>query len=316
MAPNSRMSFGPEQRMRNLLAVFVVVMMLATGFHDAPAGKPSTASSGPETPAGPSVSVGDAKSSFLVAPTRVVFESSRRAAELMLMNTGPRRATFRISLIAMRMSETGAIAEAVDTRPGEAVADRLLRYSPRQVTLEPCQSQTIRVQVRKPADLGPGEYRSHLIVRAIPQVDTTVAPNPSAAGSDGINVEFTPIYGIAVPLIVRHGPTSAVVAMDQVQVRPGAEPDSALELRLALRRSGNRSVYGNLIASSEEAFGRTRVVGVMKGLAVYVPNSERHVVLRLDPSFGTRAKGQHIHVVFENAEGPKDVLAESELVLP
>src|SRR5262249_50468906 len=108
--------------------------------------------------------VGDGSASFLVAPTRVVLEGSRRTAELNIVNTGTRTATFRVSLVHMRMLENGDIAEVADVLPGESVADSLIRYSPRQVTLEPTRAQTVRIQVIKRADLPAGEYRSHLLV--------------------------------------------------------------------------------------------------------------------------------------------------------
>ena len=38
----------------------------------------------------------------------------------------------------------------------------MIRYAPRRVTVPPGGSQQIRILLRRPRDLEPGEYRSHL----------------------------------------------------------------------------------------------------------------------------------------------------------
>src|SRR5262249_10362121 len=57
---------------------------------------------------------------FRVTPTRIVFADRLRSAELTIVNTGPRTATYRIALVRMRMAEDGGIAEVADALPGEA----------------------------------------------------------------------------------------------------------------------------------------------------------------------------------------------------
>ena len=115
---------------------------------------------------------------LLVAPTRVVFEARRRSAEVTLVNIGTDTATYRISFVHQRMKPDGSL-EAVDTPgPGEAFADDLVRFSPRQVTLEPRVAQTVRMQLRIPAGLTAGEYRSHLLFRAIPPPPPPRTPRP------------------------------------------------------------------------------------------------------------------------------------------
>ena len=93
---------------------------------------------------------------LMLYPTRIVFAGNQRAAQLELINNGSERATYRISLVNRRMSETGAFTEIDTPLPGEQFAEDLLRYSPRQVTLEPGTGQAVRIMVRKPANLPTG----------------------------------------------------------------------------------------------------------------------------------------------------------------
>lgn len=218
---------------------------------------------------------------LLVAPPRIVFEGRLRNAEIALVNQSSEVATYRISLVHYRMTETGALEEVEEQVKDLFYADRLLRFSPRQVTLEPRVAQTVRIQVRKPADLEVGEYRSHLLFRHVPPEDVGRQVESEPATSTGFRVRLIPIYGISVPVIVRHGKTSAVVRLSELELHPAGAPGEPPHVSLALQRSGNRSVYANLRVQFVPDKGRPVLVGLAKGVAVYTPNRIRSFRLPL-----------------------------------
>ncbi|MCA1732968.1 MAG: hypothetical protein LC732_05130, partial [Acidobacteria bacterium] len=152
-----------------------------------------------QTPPDRSATVGD----LLVAPTRLLFEGNRRSAEVTLVNIGPTAATYRISFIHLEMNEAGELVEIEEPPPGMKIAEPLVRFSPRQVRLEPNVAQTVRIQLRKPADLERGEYRSHMLFRAVPPPEE-LSVDPEDAPETGISIRLIPIYGVSIPLIIRH----------------------------------------------------------------------------------------------------------------
>lgn len=162
--------------------------------------------------------------------------------------------------------------------PGSENLQSLFRFSPREVTLEPKESQTVRIQVRKPAELPAGEYRLHMVFRAVPP-----APDPASiptAPPKGLSIKLSPIYGIAIPLIIRHGETSAQASITEPVVDM---PNRAL--RFHLNRRGNQSVYGDLKAVLLLAKGGAPEALVeAAGLAVYTPNASRTVTMALPPT--------------------------------
>lgn len=258
----------------------------------------------PAQPPPPSGGPGD----LLVAPTRVVFEGRRRSAVVSLSNVGQTRATYRISLVRMEMDEGGGIQER-PLDPGSENLQSLFRYSTREVTLDPHESQTVRIQVRKPAELPTGEYRLHLLFRAVPP-PPEAAPVPSAAPKD-LSIKLTPIYGVAIPLIIRQGETSAKVAITDPHLDLATHT-----LTFRLDRSGNQSVFGDLRASLIPASGGSEPLVEASGLAVYPPNTTRHVTLTLPPA-RTLPPGSRIRITY--ALPPQDggtLLAESFLTLP
>jgi len=254
-------------------------------------------------------------SHLLVAPTRVVLEGRVRSMELTLINTGDDPGTYRISLAHMKMAETGEVTPAEPPAPDDLVADALVRFSPRQVTIAPHESQTVRIQVRKPSDLEPGEYRSHLLFRVVPPATPAVAsPVPGAAPASEFSIQLKPLVGVSIPLIVRHGDLAATVALTGAKLAPatGGEP-AGVEFRI--ERQGNRSVYGDLRMTYLPVSGRAVVVGVVNGLAVYTPNPDRLVrmALRAPPEV---VIGHGRIAIAYSEEGGGKPLASATLDLP
>jgi hypothetical protein len=253
---------------------------------------------------------------LLIAPTRIVLEGRVRTAEIALINIGSAPATYRVSLVRQRMTQDGAFEEVTEPLEGEQFADALVRFTPRQAVLEPRVAQTIRLQLRKPADLPAGEYRSHLLFRAVPEV-TQAAPEDELP-TEGVGIRLIPVYGISIPVIVRHGETSARVTLSDLALQPPSDDSALPALKLSLNRTGNRSTYGDLTISLRPPGARADVVlARAAGLAVYVPNPRRDLTLALQVPEGVALSGSRLRVVYRNK--PEDggaTLAEAFLDVP
>src|SRR5258706_364758 len=140
-----------------------------------------------------------AQGNLLLMPRRVVFEGSKRYEELNLANTGVDTARYVISLMHVRMKEDGGFEEILKPDSGENFADRFIRFFPHTVTLGPAESQVVKIQLTNINELTPGEYRSHIYFRAIPQK----APlgEDKAVADSAISIHLTPIFGISIPVI-------------------------------------------------------------------------------------------------------------------
>jgi hypothetical protein len=249
---------------------------------------------------------------LVVSPTRVVLESRTRSAQLGLVNKGSETATYRISVINMSMSEDGGMTEVAKPVDGQQFADSLFRYSPRQVTLEPGASQAIRLLLRKPKDLPDGEYRSHIMMRAVPKDSGQSVENTGT----GAAVRLIPVFGIAVPIIIRHGKVDYAMSLSDISFMAPSEENPLPKIRFNLNRTGNRSSYGDLTATLT-ADGKDVVVSQIFRLAVYTPNASRSVEMALRVPDGVKLSGNTLKVTYSATadEGGK-LLAESSTVLP
>ncbi len=251
---------------------------------------------------------------LMLYPTRIVFEGNQRSAQLELINNGTESATYRISLVNRRMSETGEFSEIAAPSPGEQFADTLLRYSPRQVTLEPGAGQAVRIMVRKPADLATGEYRSHLLFAQQPETSGRRSIESGSAADGEISIQLTALVGASIPVIVRHGATDANVALTQLGLERSSS--GAPLLALQMQRSGTQSVYGDLTVNFTPRSGAEQVIGRANGVAVYTPNPLRRARIALQPPSGLPLSNGTLRVTYrEQAEDGGKLLAEAELAL-
>ncbi|MCG2586474.1 molecular chaperone [Massilia sp. TS11] len=251
---------------------------------------------------------------LMINPTRIVLDKNQRSAQIDLINNGNETATYRVSVVNRRMSETGDFSVAEQAQPGELFADQMISYSPRQIVLAPGASQLVRVLVRKPENLAAGEYRSHLVFERIADPAAPAPAEGATVTSNEVGIKLTALVGVSIPVIVRQGETSASVSLGQLALAARSEGQPQL-VTFDISRSGNRSVYGDIVLSFTPEGGSEMVLAKAAGVAVYVPNALRRAKLALAP--GTSLSKGRLTVRFHARpeEGGK-ALAETSVTLP
>lgn len=258
-----------------------------------------------------------AKADLMLFPTRVVFEKDQRSAQVELVNQGKTPETYRISVVNRRMGEAGEFIVITEPGPGEQFAEGMLRYSPRQVTIAAGSSQTVRILLRKPADLAPGEYRSHLQFDRVAEASGSNSVEELAKEkAGGVGVVLSALVGASIPVIVRHGDTDAQVALRNLAFQ-AAGADNGAAVSFDILREGNRSVYGDISVTFTPRLGVSQDLIKAAGVAVYTPNPLRKARMPLTLPPGLLLSGGTLKISYrERAEAGGKLLAESALVLP
>ena len=206
---------------------------------------------------------------LLITPQRIVLSGRTRSAEVVLMNRGSAKALYRISFQQLRMTPQGGFEEIEEEGPGERFADKLIRYSPRQVELEPGQ-------------------------------------------------RLIAIYGISIPIIVRHGELAYSVAIADLVLEPAMDEDEVGRILITFTREGGRSVYGDITALyTPDGGGEEIQIGLVRGVAVYVPNTSRSILLALRMPDGQSLTAGTIDVTYrEPAKEGGKVMATAQITVP
>ncbi len=253
-----------------------------------------------------------AQGNLLITPRRVAFDGTKRSEELNLANVGTDSATYIISFIQIRMKEDGTFEKITEPDSAQLFADKYLRFFPRTVTLAPNEAQTIKVQVIRSNEMQPGEYRSHLYFRAVPNEKPLGEKEVSKDSS--ISVRIVPIFGISVPVIIRSGEVSSKVELSNVSFK--VENDTLPVVNMTFNRSGKMSVYGDVSVDYISANGKVTRVGNIKGMAVYAPNAKRNVRLPLDKKISNKDyQTGKLKINYTDQSFKPVTLAEQELVL-
>lgn len=272
----------------------LTIMSLAALALAAPAAStPSTPSEG---------GIGD----LLVAPTRLVLDG-RKGAEVILNNIGSDPATYRVSVEFRRMTEDGGLEDVAEPDARHRMAEEMIVYAPRRVTLAPREPQSIRIAARPGANIPDGEYRVHLLFRAIPPAMPVVAAGEQPKG---ISFALIPVYGVTIPVIVRLGNLQVKAAISDVRL--DTAKDGKRSVALELSRSGERSTFGEVRVFKP---GVKDPIAVQRAVAVYTEIGRRKVVVPVSDAFTGDVRGPVTVQYVETFDDGSHTLAEAQAVL-
>ena len=253
-----------------------------------------------------------AQGNLLLTPQRVVFEGTKRIEDLNLANIGTDTARYLISLINLRMKADGSFQEITEPDSGQNFADKWVRFFPHSVVLGPQESQAIKIQLTRPSGMQPGEYRSHIYLRAIPDQQPLGEKDPAADSS--ISVRLIPVFGISLPVIIRVGPSTTQVSLSDLSL--DLTKDTVPLLDIIFRRTGNTSVYGDISVDHVPLQGKTTRVGIIRGVAVYTPNTLRGLQMPLVNVPGVDYHSGKLHITYATLPDHKSApIAEADLIL-
>jgi P pilus assembly chaperone PapD len=254
---------------------------------------------------------------LMVSPTRIVFEGNERTKQVNLINNGSETARYRISFVRRNMTEDGDFEDVPENETG-MYSDEIVRFSPRQVTLQPGQSQTVRLMLRKKRDMKDGEYRSHMLFQSLPDPASTEISQLANDNTKGLSIQLVPVVGITIPVIVRQGKLSSTVSLSDFELKQANTVRAEKTLSFKINRAGNSSAYGDFRVYFTPSGGEPVVVGQINGVAVYTPLASRSVDLRLQTPSGFNLSNGEFHITF--LEPGKDeitgLLAESRFAVP
>ena len=170
-----------------------------------------------------------------ITPTRIVFEDRDRFQEVTLVNSGNETKTYDIGWQFYRMiQDREPPYETVEGSITEFDLSQYIVYTPRRVTLPPSGSQKIRMALRRPAEVPPGEYRAHMTFKGLRDDLAPEASDPNRkvqTAAVKVNVSYS------IPVVFRAGEPNVQAAIEGVTFQRN-KVNGMLEAMVKISRAG------------------------------------------------------------------------------
>jgi len=175
------------------------------------------------------------------------------------------------------------------------------------VTLAPREPQSVRVAARPPQGLPDGEYRIHLLFRAVPPATPVV--QAAGAPAKGVSFKLVPIYGVTIPVIVRLGNLTVQAGISNVRLE---QREGKPVVVLDLERSGGRSTFGEVRVLKA---GVKDPIALARAVAIYTEINQREVVVPVADDFKGQVAGPVTVQYVETYDDGTKTIAETQAVL-
>jgi P pilus assembly chaperone PapD len=229
---------------------------------------------------------------LFIYPTLIMFEGGERSATITLTNRGDATGTFETSWSELAMTDEGGLIKVDGDTPWSI--QRYVRYSPRRVTLEPSQSQVIKIALRRDQAVPEGEYYSHFKVLTLnsqdPGGESKEEVEPAEAESA---VRITARSAVAIPIIWRNSQASPAATIESVETN--AETN---QITVDVRRRGKLSVRGYLHVLGKTPDGEDGPLAEPVPLIIYPSVDSRAMVITLNENITAAALVDNAEVIY------------------
>lgn len=185
---------------------------------------------------------------LFVAPHRLTITPNENSETISVSNKSNEKRRYDVFMVDQVMNSEGVTQRVENPNDAPYSARKIVEFKPNRFTLDPGQSQLVRVVVPSRKGLADGDYHSHLLFREVPlsELDKKNSPTPAADTHKTVTFEIRTLYGIGVPIIVQQG--KVVSDIDMGAPTLGAAADKVRPLSVTFTRSGNAEAAGKLTA--------------------------------------------------------------------
>ena len=228
-----------------------------------------------------------------VFPTRLLItdRTNAKSGSLTLLHKGDHTAKYRISIVFFKLGADGKYEQAKDPLAEVQTLAPHLKYSPREITLQPDVKQVVRVMVKPPGDMLQGDYRAHLHFET--EDDDVSMGNSNLADDSKLQLNLKARVAVAIPIIYRHGSPSPSGSLTFSKFKLLQQEDQSLTFQVDSKKEGNSFFYGELRVTLTNADGKTAELTPFKGVSIYNANQTLRFPIKSDETWiqtATQAK--------------------------
>jgi hypothetical protein len=156
---------------------------------------------------------------------------------------------------------------AIPMSQSSYAASELIRYSPRQVTLQPGERQTVKLMLRRKSGPQLPEYRSHLSFTALPP---RVLNEGNGNESNGINFKIDILTTYVIPVMARTQEAEVDVKITSAEIFVQENEKAMIQIKLS--KIGAYSSSGKINVYFTPNEGNEKLVGILNGVNIFHDN--------------------------------------------
>lgn len=243
---------------------------------------------------------------LLIHPTRVNLTPDLRTFVITVGNTANVEATYELSWAEKRALPQGGY-ESLDGNEEEAVnsVSEMVRFSPRRVTLKPGERQSIKLLLRRARGLSKGEFRSHLLFKAVPNNN---AASNFASQSTGMKVNV--VLNFAIPVALQVGDYDASISIESASIEMNKKSGSGV-VKTTFTRGGIHSTWGDTEAYWKPNGGKEVLLAKSGGVNVWAEINSLTQKLTLVNNNFTPSNGE-LRIIYKGTGPFSDIVYDEK----
>ncbi len=209
---------------------------------------------------------------ILLSDTYIKLNQNIKSKAIEVTNTSKKHKLYRTSFINYLQLSDGSYKKAKNDQEIK-FAKPFLHMSPRSFSLKPRETQTIRLFKKNAAFqiAETGEYRSHLLISEVENLDAK--KNKVQSSSEGMRINISALMGMSIPVILQKGHLSHPTPIVSSKV---ILKDKTPHLKVTLLRKGSSSSRGDL-----DIFLGDQKIGIARNINIFAPLKKRILTIRL-----------------------------------
>lgn len=212
--------------------------------------------------------------SLMIKPSRAVLDEKNRSVEITLLNNSKTTKEYHIEWDEKVQTIAGTYID-IDKSSSKFSASDFIQHSPKKVTIEPGKYQKIKLRLRLPRDLADGEYRSHLMMRVVNDVQKINLDD----NTKGKTMRIVPLLSFSIPIMVRKGQFDSEAKINSIQVKN--DKDNKKQVQVSIAHTGKFSTYGSLFAYAKTGNKPAVKIGETHNIALFRETEKRIVNIPL-----------------------------------
>lgn len=199
-----------------------------------------------------------------VFPTAVHFDQKKNSSFLSVKNSSDAIMTYTIEPVFFISAVDGKMSLSAKPSEEKMSIVRLLRFSPKRVTLNPQEEQVVRIMIKNDRRLTPGDYRAH--VRFIPEEEK----HNFVETKKKMGMVLDARVAVSIPVLLRIEPSKKELTLKNFKIY---KTNNDFRFSVTLVKSEGYFPYGEFRIQGTSKGGKKTDLAIVKGIQAFKPES-------------------------------------------